>query len=142
MTREFLKKVPEKLFWLSWLGIPYLMWLYSIVVELSKNLPKNNKLVKIILFGLLIYPTVYIPVGLTFLISGKADMETIMPFHIGAILCIILLMALTAVTIVRFERAEKLKQSNGIGLFFGIWFFIFGVWHIQPKLNEYVKRIK
>ncbi len=142
MTREYLKKVPEKLFWLSWLGIPYLMWLYSIVVELSKNLPKNNKLVKIILIGLLIYPTVYIPVGLTFLISGKADMDTIMPFHIGAILCIILLMALTAVTIIRFERAEKLKQSNGIGLFFGLWFFIFGVWHIQPKLNKYVKRIK
>lgn len=142
MTREYLEKVPKKLFWLSWLGIPYLIWLYSIVVELSKKVPKNKKLIKIILIALLLYPTIYIPVGLTYLISGKADMDIIMPFHIGAIICNALLMALTALTIVRFERAEKLKQSNEIALFFGLWIFIFGVWHIQPKLNEYVKRIK
>ncbi len=142
MTRAYLHKVPNELFWQSLLGIPYLIWIYSVVVELNKKISINKELIKITLIALLAYPAVYIPVGLTFLISGKADMNTLMPFHILAMLCIFSLMALTALTIVRFERAEKLQQSNVIGLFFGLWFFIFGIWHIQPKLNEYVKRIK
>ena len=67
--------------------------------------------------------------------------------HLGSgrmltMICMFLLMILTSITIIKFEKAEKLKQSNGIGLFFGIWYFIIGVWYIQPKLNEYINRIK
>ena len=142
MTREYLNKVPNDLFWKFWLGIPYLIWMYSVVVELNKRNSDRKELTKIILVGLIAYPTIYVPVGIILLISGKADMDHLMPFHVGAMVCFFLLMALTSLTILKFERAEKLKQSNGLGLFFGIWFFIFGIWHIQPKLNQYVKRIK
>ena len=65
-----------------------------------------------------------IPVGLTLLISGIADMNAILPFHFGAMICMFILMILTSITIIKFEKVEKLKQSNGIGLFFGIWYFI------------------
>ncbi|MHA7944588.1 hypothetical protein ACJOV8_016035 [Formosa sp. 3Alg 14/1] len=142
MTREYLSKNPKELFWSFWLLIPYLIWMYSIGIELNKKIPKYRELNKIILIGLIAYPIIYIPIGITLLISGSADMNTIMPYHYGAMLCMFLLMILTSITIIRFEKAEKLKQSNGIGLFFGIWYFIFGVWYIQPKLNEYIKRIK
>ena len=142
MTREYLSKNPKELFWSFWLLIPYLIWMYSIGIELNKKIPKYRELNKIILIGLIAYPVIYIPIGITLLISGSADMNTIMPYHYGAMLCMFLLMILTSITIIRFEKAEKLKQSNGIGLFFGIWYFVFGVWYIQPKLNEYIKRIK
>lgn len=142
MTREYLSKNPKELFWLFWLGIPFLIWIYSIGIELNKKIPESGKLNKIILIGLVAYPLIYIPVGLIVMISGIADMNTIVPFHFGAMICMFLLMILTSITIIKFEKAEKLKQSNGIGLFFGIWYFIIGVWYIQPKLNEYIKRIK
>lgn len=142
MTKEYLSKKPKELFWLFWLGVPYLIWIYSIGFELNKKIPKYRELNKIILIGLIAYPIIYIPVGLTLIISGNVDIDTIRPFHIGAIFCMFLLMIFTSVTIIRFEKAEKLKQSNGIELFFGIWYYIFGVWYIQPKLNEYIKRIK
>ena len=141
MTREYLSKNPNELFWLFWLGIPFLIWIYSIGIELNKKIPEWRKLNKIILIGLMAYPIVYIPVGITLLIFGIADMNTIMPFHFGAMICMCLLIILTSITIIRFEKAEKLKQSNGIGLFFGFWYSIIGVWYIQPKLNEYIKRI-
>lgn len=142
MTREYLSKNPKELFWSFWLGIPYLIWMYSIGIELNKKIPKYRELNKIILIGLIAYPIIYIPIGITLLLSGNADMDAIWPYHIGAMLCMFLLMILTSITIIRFEKAEKLKQSNGIGLFFGIWYFVFGVWYIQPKLNDYIKRIK
>jgi zinc transporter ZupT len=119
-----------------------LIWIYSIGIEFNKKIPEHRKLNKIILIALIAYPIIYIPIGMTLLISGIADMNTILPFHFGAMICMFLLIILTSITIIKFEKAEKLKQSNGIGLFFGIWCFIIGIWYIQPKLNKYIKRIK
>ena len=142
MTREYLSKSPKELFWLFWLGIPFLIWIYSIGIELNKKISKHQNLNKIILIVLIAYPIIYIPIGMTLLISGISDMNTILPFHFGAMVSMFLLMVLTSITIIKFEKAKKLKQSNGIGLFFGICYFIIGIWYIQPKLNEYIKRIK
>ncbi len=141
MAKRYLEKRPSELFWSFWLLIPYLMWLYSIGIELNKKNIKSRKLNKWLLFGLIFYLHIYILTGLTLILVGKADMETLAPFHYGGIFCMFLLMILTSRTIRRFERSEGLKQSNGLALFFGIWYFIFGIWFIQPKLNEYVKRI-
>ena len=142
MTRAYLSKNPKELFWLFWLGIPFLIWIYSIGIELNKKIPESGKLNKIILIGLIVYPLIYLPVAITLLLSGIADLNTIWPFHFGVMICMFSLMILTSITIIKFEKAEKLRPSNGIGLFFGIWYFIIGVWYIQPKLNEYINRIK
>jgi len=142
MTKEYLSKNPKELFWLFCLGIPFLIWIYSIGIELNRKIPESGRLNKVTLIGLIAYPIIYIPIGLTLLISGISDMNAILPFHFGAIICMFLLVILTSMTIIKFEKAEKLIQSNVIGLFFGIWYFIIGVWYIQPKLNEYIKLIK
>lgn len=141
MTKEYLSKDPKDLFWLFWLGIPFLIWIYAIVIELSKNIPEKEKLNKIILTILLFYPIIYIPTGLTILLLEISNLNAILPYHFGAMICIFILIILATITIIQFEKAEKLKPSNSIGLFFGIWYFIIGVWYIQPKLNRYIKRI-
>ena len=142
MTHEYLSKKPKELFWLFWLGVPYIIWIYSIITELSKKIPKYTELSKIVMIMLIVYPSIYMPIGLILLLSRYIDMDIILPFHYTAMICMFLLMVLTCITIIKFEKAERLKRSNGVGLFLGIWYFPIGIWIIQPKLNEYIKRIK
>ena len=141
MTDRYLRKKPKELFWLYWLGIPYLIWLFSIGMELNKKLPKYRELNKGLLIALAGYSLFYYFFGIALLFSGKGDLETLRPFHIAAMASMFSLMIMTSITIIRFEKELNLNQSNGFGLFFGIWYFIFGVWDIQPKLNEYIKLI-
>ncbi len=63
------------------------------------------------------------------------DVKSILPYHIGAMNSIFGIMILTTLTILKFEKEEKLNQSNRISLFIGIWY-------IQPKLNKYIKMKK
>lgn len=142
ITKRYLSKSPKELFWLSLLGIPYMIWMYSIGIELNKKNQKDIGIKKILLNILVGYPTIYLIGTWILILSGKMNMDTILPFHFGAMFCIFLLMILTSRTIIKFEKEENLKESSGIGLFFGIWYYFIGIWYIQPKLNEYIKRIK
>ena len=142
ITKRYLSKRPKEIFWLSLLGIPYMIWMYSIGIELNKKNQKNIGLKKILLNILVGYPTMYLISAWILILSGNMNMDTILPFHFGAMFCIFLLMILTSRTIIKFEKEENLKESSGIGLFFGIWYYFIGIWYIQPKLNEYIKRIE
>ena len=143
MTENYLNKSAKELFWIFWLGIPYLIWMYSIGIELNKKTNKHKDLNKIILITLIGYPIVYVVLILILLLSGnEPDDDIIKPFHFASMFCMFSLMILTSRTILKFEKAEKLKRSNGIELFFGIWVFVIGIWYVQPKLNKYIKRIK
>jgi hypothetical protein len=142
ITKRYLSKSPKELFWLSLLGIPYMIWMYSIGIELNKKNQKDIGIKKILLNILVGYPTIYLISTWILILSGKMNMDTILPFHFGAMFCTFLLMILTSRTIIKFEKEENLKESSGIGLFFGIWYYFIGIWYIQPKLNEYIKRIK
>ena len=142
ITKRYLNKSPKEIFWLSLLGIPYMIWMYSIGIELNKKNQKSSGIDKILLNILVGYPTIYLISAWILIFSGNMNMDSILPFHFGAMFCIFLLMILTSRTIIKFEKEENLKESSGIGLFFGIWYYFIGIWYIQPKLNEYIKRIE
>jgi signal transduction histidine kinase len=142
MTRVYLNKNPKELFWLFFLAIPYLIWMYSIVTELNKKIPKSQRLNEKVFIAFMVYAIAYIPICIFLLLFTNVDIHDMQPFHFIAMFCTFLLMIFTAITITRFEKAEKFDQSNWVELFFGIWFYFIGVWHIQPKLNNYIKRIE
>jgi hypothetical protein len=145
LTKKYLSKTPKNLFWLSLLGIPYLIWMYSIGIELNKKKSEYNGMNKILLIILVGYPALYLIIKLILILTRNMNMDimdTILPFQFGAIFSVFFLMVLTSWTIIKFEKREGLKESSGIGLFFGIWYYIIGIWFIQPKINEYIKRIK
>ncbi len=115
--------------------------MYSIIVELNKDNSKFKKGHKTALMFLFGFPIAYLIFAIIFLISGNFSIEIIMPFHLTSMLCVLLLIIWSTFSISDFEVRNKIKKTNGIGLFFGIWYNIFGVWYIQPKMNNYIEII-
>ena len=139
MTKRFLQKTANEIFGLSLLGVPYLIWLYSIPIELNKRLPKEKRLPKLLFQIPFLYALIYLPIGfIMFVVVIRVPIDSILPFHFGAMFAIFWVMITACISIVRFEKQYKFKRSSSIGLFFGMWYYIFGIWSIQKKLNTYV----
>ena len=139
MTERFLKKTASEIFWLGiLLGVPFIIWLYSIPTELNKRLPKKNRIPSLLFQIPFFYAIGYLPVFFI-LIFSHTPFQVIIPFHLTAMFSIFFVMILACISIIRFEKEKNLKQSSGIGLFFGMWYYIFGIWYIQPKLNKYIE---
>jgi hypothetical protein len=133
---KYLNKSSNNLFWLLCLGIPYLLWMYSIGIELNKHISKRRRIHPIffkLFTGYLLF--IYIPFGIGMSILGKYDLLNVMT--IIASFALLLLIVLTSVTIIRFETKKKFEKTNRVKLIFMFFLFIIGVWYIQPKLNKY-----
>lgn len=140
MTETLLKKKASTIFWLGvLLGLPALLWIYAIPIELNKRLPTVKRvpdlIIKIPFLYVIVYLLVYFVLSLTLYIT----ILDIFPFHITAMFSILFLITIATKSIIRFEKHHNFKPSNKFKLFVGLWFYILGVWSIQPKLNSYVK---
>lgn len=138
MTENFLKKPASEIFWLSiFLGLPLLIWLYAIPTELNKRIPQEARINKLIYQLPFFYAIAYIP-GFILLFITDVSFNTIKLFHFTAMGAIFFLLIIACISTIRFEKFNNIKTSNGVLLFFGIWFYIFGIWSIQPKMNKYI----
>ena len=61
-----------------------------------------------------------------------------MPFHLTAMFCGFILMLLGAISYGKYEKEKGYKTYESIGVFFMLWFYIVGIWVLQPKLNNYI----
>lgn len=139
MTERFLQKKASEIFWLGiFLGIPFLIWLYAIPAELNKRLPPEKRIPALTFQIPFFYTIAYLPLFFV-LIFSNVPLPVLLTFHIAAMVSAFLILIIACISIIRFEKDKNRKPSNGIGLFFGLWFYIFGIWSIQPKLNQYIK---
>ena len=139
MTRRYLEKPAKDCFGFFILFFPLLIWMYAVGYELYKRTPKNDRMHPIFYSIFLIYQVVYLFVFIYNLVTNTYDIFELMPFHKLAMVSAAISFFLTSLAIVRFERANGLKNSNLVTTFFKIWFYPLGIWSIQPLLNEYIK---
>lgn len=144
-TEWFLKQKALHIFLLSFLAIPIYLWLFSIIYQLDKKRSYSKNFLKTVIVALItVYPIVYIFVFFVVffnLIGGNRFniLDSILPFHIATMLCGFLLMLFGAISYAKYEKEKGIKTYDSVGVFFMIWFYIIGVWIIQPNLNKYVK---
>ena len=144
LSKWFLKQNAQTVFLLSFLGIPFYLWLYSIVTEFDiKNLNKNNFRKYLIKF-LTFYPIIYLPFSIVYIFYNiatvdKIGFERIFPFHFAAIFCGLILLILSSGSLTKYEETRKYETFGRIGNFFLLWFYIFGIWLLQPKINKYAE---
>ncbi len=144
ITEWFLEQKPLKIYLLGLLGIPIYFWIFSIIYQLDKKRNDNQSSIKKLIVGLLtIYPIVYFILFIGFffnLFTGNSFdiFDLILPFHLTAMLCGFILMILAANSYGKYEKEKGYKTYESVGVFFMLWFYIVGIWILQPNLNKYI----
>ena len=139
MTERFLQHKSSVVFWLCvLLGFPWLIWLLSIVIELNKRVPKSKKISLTLILIPFLYTLFFVPGSFVLFMTGKVSFLHLIPFHLLGLVSVILMNLHATNAILNFEKHHHLQESNKLGLIFGMWYFVFGVWYIQPKLNQYI----
>lgn len=123
-------------------------WFWSIAIGLQKNIPVEIEM-KVKRFKVLfIIPLVYTVVFMVFiggLFSGIFTygfsnstwfLVIILPLHLFSIFCIFHTIYFVAKTIRTAELQRVVTFGDFAGEFFLLWFYIIGIWIIQPKVNR------
>ena len=136
------------IFMLLYIGI-FFGWFWSIGVGLHKFLPENHnlnlkkfKIFFLIPFAyiiLLMFSMMYL--GFFSVFPPPDDMIgisliLIVPFHLFSIFCMFYMLYFCAKTIKSIELNREVDFSDYAGEFFLIWFYIVGIWVLQPKINR------
>ncbi len=119
--------------------ILFMGWFYSIGVGLHKLLPKEvdlnlNKFKFFIFFPLIYIMILILWRPLNELI--KIDFGLTIPFHLFSMFCMFYVMYFCSKTIKSIEMNKEVTFSDYSSEFFLFWFYIIGIWILQPKINK------
>lgn len=125
-------------------------WLWSLAIGLQKWVPENilmkTNRFKIFFFIPLIY-ILLIFTSWTGITSGNGNIfklnfggiiSIIIPLHLISMFGIFHSIYFAAKTIKTVELKRNVGFGDFVGEFFLLWFYIIGIWIIQPKVNKFV----
>lgn len=127
-------------------------WFWSVAIGLQKKIPSSVKMkvrkFKIFFFIPMVY-MIFIMLFMAFAIDNVMKMGNapnfmfigsvfliILPIHLFAMFCMFYTMYFVAKTIKTVELQREVSFSDFVGEFFLIWFYVIGVWILQPKINK------
>jgi len=125
-------------------------WFWAVATGLQKLIPSTIKM-KVIKFKIFFFiPLVYMILFCVFLglvfsnMNGSLDFgpllifAIIFPLHIFSMFCIFYCIYFVSKTIKTAELQRPVTFSEFAGEFFMTWFFMIGVWILQPRINNLV----
>lgn len=116
-------------------------WLYALATRLYAKLPQDHRL-KIGRFRFaFFFPIFYIVAVMWFMwVAVRSEspfmLFMIFPFHIFAMACMFYVLRFVAKSLKSVELQRPVRFGDYAGEFFLIWFFLIGVWIIQPRVNK------
>ncbi|APA63065.1 hypothetical protein [Maribacter sp. 1_2014MBL_MicDiv] len=123
-------------------------WFWSIAIGLQKNIPVEIEMKVKRFKAFFIIPLVYTIVFMMFIGGLFSGMFTygfsnstwflviILPLHLFSMFCIFHTIYFVAKTIRTAELQRVVTFGDFAGEFFLLWFYIIGIWIIQPKVNR------
>lgn len=133
---------------LIFFSLVFFGWFWSIAIGLQKNIPDEIEMKVKRFKALFIIPLVY-TIAFMMLIGGLFSgmftygfsnstwfLVIILPLHLFSIFCIFHTIYFVAKTIRTAELQRVVTFGDFAGEFFLLWFYIIGIWIIQPKVNR------
>ncbi len=132
----------------------FFVWLWSIAMGLQKKMPENVKMKTRTFKVLFFIPFTYIILISIFMggeVYGFLNIENIIEpseklitlfiglmlvIHLFSMFCIFYLLYFTSKTIKTVELQREAELGDYILEFILLWFYIIGIWIIQPKINK------
>ena len=109
-----------------------LLWIYSIGVLLLEKYAQHLNIPIDRFKFCLIYVVLY---SILFL-SDVIPFDYLMIFNFISMGCNIYVLYFVSKLIVLIERKTEIKFQDCIGTFFCVWFYLIGIWFIQPRINK------
>ena len=115
----------------------FLLWLWSVGSFLTAVVPATLRLKKKFFLFTVVFTEIYVPVSIALFqsINPKLFVITI-PLHLFAVFCMFSNLYFVAEGLVIAETGKRVSFFDCVGPFFLIWFFVIGVWFIQPRINR------
>lgn len=126
-------------------------WLWSIAMGLKDKIPANVNMAPRKFKVFFFYPLCYLMFLMLFMAGlfngltasgfklGNWFIFIIIPMHLFGMFCMFYTMYYIAKTLKTVELQREVKFGEFIGEFFLLWFYIIGLWIIQPKVNRLVQ---
>jgi hypothetical protein len=134
------------LFWfaMALFGFSFVAWFWSMGSFLGSIVRPELKLKPALFHFALIYPVFYAFFFFEYVLTPKTSSGSlIVPLHLLAIFCVLYIMYFDSKSLALVEREVPLSFSDWAVPFFLLWFFPFGVWIIQPKINRlYIENLR
>jgi hypothetical protein len=125
------------------LVVPFFCWLYSLGINLHRKLPvsvkMNLKRFKIFFFISIFYLILFYILIINIDLAYKI---VIIPVHLFAMYCIFYCFYFIAKSLksIELDKEAIWNENDYAWYFFLIWFFPFGIWVLQPKINKIFKK--
>jgi len=124
-------------------------WLYSVAVGMQKMVPVTVKM-KVTMFKVFFFiPIIYIILILIFMDFFSKSFgdpffgpysSIFVPLHLLSMFCMFYCLYFVAKTIKTVELQRSVTFSEFAKEFFLAWFFPFGIWILQPRINKMIKQ--
>jgi hypothetical protein len=115
----------------------FLLWLWSVGSFLTAVAPATLRLKKTFFLYTLAFTAIYVPVSVALFQSINPKLFVITtPLHLLAVFCMFCNLYFVAEGLVMAETGKRPSFLDCAGPFFLIWFFLIGVWFIQPRVNR------
>lgn len=124
-------------------------WFWSMGVGLHKFLPEQHNLklkkFKVFFFIPLIYISLLMVGMMYFGVFNDfpppedkllISLILIVPLHLFTMFCLLYVLYFCAKTLKSIELQRNVEFADYAGEFFLLWFYIIGVWILQPKINK------
>lgn len=107
-----------------------LLWIYSVCILINK---KYSSKLNVPLLQLKICVT-YNMIYSIFFSFGIIPIDYLTPFHLLFFICNVYALYFLSKLLVMVEKKGKVNFKDWIGTFIAAYFFIFGIWTIQPRI--------
>lgn len=119
-------------------------WMYSVAMGLQSKVPDGVKL-NVKRFKIFFWtPVVYFGLIILFILAianenppHPAIFAFIVPMHLFSVFCMFYIINFVAKTIKTVELQRQVTFSDFVAEFFLMWFYIIGIWILQPRVNRF-----
>jgi len=107
-----------------------LLWIYSVCLLINKKYSSKLNVPLLRLKMCITYNMIYS----IFFSFGIIPIDYLTPFHLLFFICNVYALYFLSKLLVMVEKKGKVNFKDWIGTFIAAYFFIFGIWTIQPRI--------
>ena len=118
-------------------ALVFAVWLWSLGTFIQSLVPLPFRLNRTFFLIAVIYPPLYAVLFMTvFHVTNPMLFAIIFPLHLLAVFCVLFSWYFISKSLAMAEKQGPALFPDYVGYVLCLWFFPFGIWFVQPRINR------